>query len=625
MLWWNPELDKKADKEAAERQRAVDLLDSTAKIEETQHAWYELNHWFSTLYSNREMSGFHWGARSNNADSQLWPHNLRTENLIENIGQAMLSKASSSPLRPTLVPHGNSWETARAVRKADRFMAGAWEATRAENACVEAFNDSYTSGLGCVQVSYDRDSVHVESVFFDNIVIDNEECSNRAMPRTYRVRKAMRRDVIEARYGITLDVEFKDKKSKLYNKKRAQGKDWEVVVEAFRLPDHEGKGGRHSIACTGYSGFIKDEPWEHEWVPLVFHRWQDRQDGFLTKGGVEQVVPFQIIQNELNDDIHDAQDLGCRLRILAHANSNIDWDQFDNKNGRVILYSGIEPKPWEMKTNLSELYNERERNKAAAYSHVGLSEMFAGADLPAQVRLDSSAAVREQSNREDARHLRLWSTFEQMRLDVGRTILLVIAAEDGADNYSVRPAMGDRLSTGNIPWKAIEDLTKEQYTWTLEPVAKAMQSPAARREMLRDNASRGQSEAGGDDARRMVSHSDIEMIEELELADREDIERHMGIMEEGGYEEPDEFTALSKGLFLVKANMKRLLNYDDVTKEDLMIRNHEKWLIKAGSIIVNAKKIEEMQMMQMQGGGGMVPFQPTQGVNGTSSAQSPTQ
>jgi hypothetical protein len=612
--WYEP--DSTLDKDEDKRRRAIALIEECKQIEERQSAWYELNLWNATVYNNRVLAGFRFGA-DENMTQELWPANLRTENIVANIGQSMLSKASSNPLKPTLVPHGNSWKTARAVRKADRFLFGAWRQTKAEDACVQMFNDAYTASIGCVQVCFDKEKLHVESVFFDNIVIDNRECANRATPRTYRIRKMVQRSAVECLYGISLTQQPDDY---LYNGKRMQGRDWVPLVEVWRMPDRNGKGGWHSVACL--DKMITDDPWKEDYVPLVFFPWQDRQSGFFGKSGVEEVIPFQVIQNELNDDIKEAQSLACRFKVLAHANSNIDMGQWDNKNGKIMLYSGIAPIPWEAKTNLMELYNERERNKAAAYSHMGLSEQFANADLPAQVRLDSSAAVREQRNMEDARHLRLWTNFEQARLAVARTMLLVLAHSEGAENYSTSATGGgNRASAKKIPYKSIKDLTEELYTWTLEPVPMSMMSPASRRELLRDNTSRGQSSEGMEDAKRMISNPDLEMIEDLELANREDIERHLDLMEEGDYEEPTEFTALSMGLMMVNANMKRLMNYDDVKVGDTMIQNHIKWLTKAASITVNAQMMQD-QMQQAQQ---MTPFAPTQGVSGTSSAQAPNQ
>jgi len=385
----------------------------------------------------------------------------------------------------------------------------------------------------------------------------------------------------------------------------------------FRLPDRNGNGGRHSVACMDV--LISDTEWKHEWVPLVFFSWMDRQSGFVAASGVEDVLPFQVIQNELNDDIREAQRLACRFKILAHANSNIDAEDWNNNNGGIIYYSGIAPIPFETKTNLQELYGERERNKSAAFFFMGLSESFAGAEAEQGNRFDSSAAMREQINKEDSRHLRLWTCFEQARLQVARTMLLVLANEEGTDNYHAGAAIyGTKVSNKRIPYKEIKELTEEEYTWTLEPVSMGMMSPASRRESLRDNVSRGQSQAGAEDAKRIETNPDIEMLEDLELANREDIERHMDLMEHGEYEMPTEFTALSMGMFLVNANMKRLMNYEDVGPADKKVQLHKRWMTDAGAMIANAQKMQQEQQMAQQQA--MVPFAPTQGMPGTSSA-----
>jgi hypothetical protein len=131
-------------------------------------------------------------------------------------------------------------------------------------------------------------------------------------------------------------------------------------------------------------------------------------------------------------------------------------------------------------------------------------------------------------------------------------------------------------------------------------------SSAARREFLRDQASRAQANTTGQTA-RMVSNADLEMIEQMELASEEDIERHMELMENGDYEPPDEMTNLSKGMMMVTANYHRLRRYKDVKKSMPMIQNHIRWVLKAASIVRGAA------MAQQQ----MTPFAPTQGMPGT--------
>lgn len=599
--WWIPEPEDDQD----EAHRAGLLLEETSLVETRQSMWHQLNLWNATLYSNRELPGFRWG--DIDGTRELWPTNLRTENLIENIGEAMLSKASSSPIKPTPVPHGASWKVERAVRLLDQFLVGVWRQTRAEDACVMMFRDAYISGLGCVRIAFDdkRKSLHVERVFFDNIVIDNRECANGAMPQTFRLRSVLPRTAVEARYGVELG------KQPRYVDRRAVSDGWVVVVEAWRLPDANGKGGRHTVACC--DKLLVDEKWSEDWVPLVFFHWQDRTSGFYTKGGVEQVLPYQLVQNDLNEDIRLAQDMCCRPRLLVNANSQINIDHWDSEAGRFLMWTGSKPETFEWKTNVNELYAERQANRSAAYSHMGLSEMFANADMPNQVRLDSSAGVREFRNMEDARHLRLWTNFEEARLQVARTILRVLSTSKGAKVFtSVYHPGGSNAHARDIPYEAVCTLTDDQFSWTLEATPLSQLSPAARREVIRDYTSRGLIDADSAEARRMEGNPNLEMIEDLEMASKDDIHRHISLIEDGDYEAPTELTNCTLGIRMFSQNYHRLKNYEDV--KQAVLQKHIQWIVSATAIQQAATAPPTP-----------VPFAPTQGMPGTNATTIPTQ
>lgn len=594
--WYQPDV---AQGEQDAKQRALQLISETSAIETRQSSWHELNLWNATLYSNRELAGFRWGELI--ADRELWPTNLRTENIIEEIGDAMLSKASSSPLKPTLVPHGMSLKTERAVRELDNFLFGVWRQTHSEEECIKMFLDAFVSGVGCVRVAYDRDSkrLHVETVFFDNIIVDNRECANRAHPRTYRIRQVMPKAVVEARYGKQLGAQG------TYVDFRDIGEGWVVVVEAWRLPDSKGEGGWHSVACTDQMLF--EEEYKHSWVPLVFFHWSDIVSGWFGKSGVEQLVPYQNRQNSLNDAIELSQDIVCRPRLLLNANSMIDINQWDNEAGRFLLYAGMKPEPFNWETNLQELYQERERNRSGAYSHVGMSEMYANADVPQGVRMDSSAGIREFRNMEDSRHLRLWTKFEKARLDVARTILRVLSVTPGADAYtSVYHPGASKIHAKSIPYEAVKTLTSEDYSWTLEAIPLSAMSPAARRELIRDWSSRQLIDSS--EARRMEGNPNLERNEALEMAGTDDIVRHLNLLEDGEYEAPTELTDITLGIERVTANYHRLHNYEDV--EQLVFNNHIKWLGAAKSVSVSIQAAQQPPAQPA--------FAPTQGQPGTS-------
>lgn len=598
--WWEP-----TGKPDDEMVRAGALISETASIEQYQSTWHEMNLWNATLFSNRELVGFNWGVVRDTA-RELWPINLHTENLIQEVGESMMSKAASSPLKPTPVPRGMSWKTERAVRILDEFVFAVWQQTQSEDACTRAWLDSFISSVGCVMDSYDEDTQTLccEPVFFDQIVIDNRECINRQEPRTFRIRKVMPTAAVEAKWGKKLD-----KQKRNYVKYREVGDGWDVVVEAWRKPDHKGEGGYHMIVCAGR--ILKQEKWTHDWVPLEFWHYRDRLSGFFTQSGVEELVPYQVRQNELNDAIRESQDIACRPRMKMHANSQIDLSQWDNQAGRFVMWSGSEPMPLVWPTNLQELYQERDRNYAKAFSHVGESEMFAHADPPPQVRFDSSAGLREAYNMEDRRHLRSWTRFEDFRLRVAKMHLRVLADHKGAGAYTAvyHPARANAAAK-RIPYEAVKTLNEDQYSWSLEATPLSQQSPAARRETLRDWVSRG--EISDAQAKRMFTNPNIEREENLEMACYDDIYRHIDILEDGGYEAPTEYTNLTYGIKQVVGNMHRLRAFDDVPKE--IIENHIKWVVKAISIQQAAVATAPAQPM---------PFAPTQGVPGTSAAMSP--
>lgn len=579
--------------------RAGHLLSETGLIETRQKAFHELALWNTTLYVGRTLPGFRWGAEA--ADEELWPTNLRTENIIESIGEAMLSKASSSPIKPTPVPHGDDWEVERAVRQLDHFIVGVWRQTKSEDASVLAFRDAFQTSIGCVRVDFNNKtkSLHVEPVFPDMVIVDNRECADRRQPVTPRVRHVLPRADVEARYGVKLGQQGK------YVDHRSLGTDYVVVVEAWHLQKK-----RYVVACC--DKLLVDKPWNQDWAPLVFFHYQDRHSGFLSvKSGVEQLIPYQLRLDELNDDIKLAQDLCCRPRLTVNANSQIDVSQWDNEAGRFLMWSGSKPEPLEWPTNLNELYQERERISQRAYSAAGMSEWFANADAPQAVRMDSSAGIRESRNMEDARHLRLWTRFQEFRLEIAKMLLRVLSISKDADAFTTRYLpRGSKAGAEDITWEAVKTLTEEDYSWTLEAVPLSQMSPAARRELIRDWSSRGLIEQ--DEAKRLEGHPNLELEEDLELSSIDDINRHLSILEAGKFEAPTELTNITAGVRKVSANFHRLKNKKRV--KPIVLENHIKWIVKAVAIQQAAVAPPPQPMS---------PFAPTQGMAGTSSATAP--
>lgn len=614
--WYEPNKDDPQDK----RNRAVALRNETSRIEQRQSTWHDLNLWNAVLYTNRELPGFKWGSMA--ATTELFPVSLRSENLVEEIGSALVAKACSSPLKPTPVATGHSYKVERAVRVLDRFITAAWRHTRAEEAAVEAFLDAFISGIGAVRIAWDTDGecLTADSVFFDNIVVDNRESNNRQNPRHVRIRQVVPRSSVIAKYPHYLKEWDADLER--YHEKREVAADWTVVIEAWRLPDGKGKGGRHSISCDGV--MLVDEAWSHDWIPVVFFKWEHNVSGFLGRSGVEMLVPFQIIMNELNEDIRAGQDVACRPRMLYHTGSNLDFSQWDTEVGRMLGWSGIDsmrPMPLVWPSNMGELYNERDRVRQAAHMYMGLSTFSTQMEGMPGFRADSSMGVREFRNMEDARHLHRWTRFEAFRLDIAKSMMNVLAASKGADDYSVSYKRG-RLPTQRIPYEEVKTLTDEQYEWQMEATPFNLTSPAAQREIVRDWTSRQLIDQA--EAKRSTGVPNLNRIDDLEMASYDDILRHLDILEstDEEVELPDELTNLTYGIPRVAQNMHRLKWYvrTDDDFDPAIIDRHYEWILHGLAIQQNAAGTSQSMYAGMEG---PVAFQPTQGMPGTSAAVNP--
>lgn len=569
--------------------RAKALVKETQEIEERQRIWHELNLMNASFYFNRELPGFHWGQPDLNAEEQLYPSNLVTENLVKSVGDSMISKASSSPLMPTGVPRGASFKTRKLIRKMNKWLRGTWKQLKCEDLAVRALIDAFVCGIGVIKVDYTEGGLTAESVFFDNIIVDNRESANRGPTSTYRIRSIVSRKAVEATYGEVLGDGGLGKVEGRHVTYRDTAEGYVALVEAWRLPMGK-KPGRHVVACG--DKLLVDEPWDMPWAPLLIMHWEDSGCGFLGPSGVEQVIPYQAKLNDINERIEDAQELTVNPRLLVQAGSKIDVNNFDNQPGRIVMYTGVEPKPLIWPAVPVEFYNERERVRQSCLEFFGLSQMSSQGVLPQGVRLDSSRALNEARSMEDSRFLRLWTRFEAFRMELADMLVNVMIHDPSGETEHVTSwGAGGRARTESIKWSDIQELQKDTFSWSMEALPASYFSPAVQQDRL-DSAT-GEGLTGPDEKRNFVGQPDLERLEELEMASVMDIFRHIDLLEDGIIESPDEITNLIYGIPKVTYNALDLKGYDDVP-DDVMTAHYE-WLAIARGIQTMAVNDPTMQ------------------------------
>lgn len=585
--WWEEDEDFKGlSKEQIEEKRAQHLVAETAAIEQRQRSLHELNLWNATLYSNRQLQGFFWGANQMAQESAWTPSNLVTENLVLSIGDAMLSRAATSPTRVVPTPRGADFSVYQLVRKLDRWLSGMWRDLNIEDLHLQLFLDAFIAGHSVLRYDWDpeKKKICAERVFFDNLVVDNTECTNTAEPRTVRIRQIVPVASVCERYGVEFS---KEELARGYTNYRAVGEGWVPVVEAWR----KGPEGRHTVACCGK--VLLDEEWNEDWVPLVMFFWSPWQAGFYRASGVEQVVPYQIRLNEINEVIRDAQDLMARPRILVHTGSAVDVNAIDNVIGRIIKYTGVKPEAMTWDAISGELYNERDRLVRSCFEFFGMSQMTAQAQLPSGVRLDSSAAVREFRVQEDQRFLHLWRRFEKLRIDSARTLIRVMTRYQGTAKtyWSNGRGFGEE-----IDWGEVKDLEENCYTWSLEPTSLTSQTPAARMDTL--NTWVANNWITPERAGTLSGNPDLEGVMAMETATVDDIKAVVESLEAGEYEPPDPTQNLVFGIPFVTSNLARLrrMTASDPAALAVAKDNHVRWLRAALAITNPVTDAEEGAM-----------------------------
>lgn len=609
--WFDPCDDYEEDglhtRDEIDAMRADDLISETKTIEQRQRSWHQVNLWNSTLYSNRVLPAFHWGDTTHTSEEML-PANQTTENLVLSIGDSMVSKAASSPLKPTPVPRGASFNTKRKIRKLDRWLFGTWQQLKCEALARRAFEDAYVSGIGIIRLDHDGDSLVAESVFFDNLIIDTREAANRAPIKTWRLRAAYSIEAIEARY----DVELDEDKGRDYADYRQVSDGYCIVVEAWRLPQGD-EPGRHVVACAGR--ILSDEPWDRPAPPLIIMKWRQHPSGFHSPSGVEQVVPYQINLNNLNSKIKQAQAITLTPRLLVPTGARLNVNQLDNTPGEIWYYTGVKPEPFIWPAVPAELYAERDREIERCFEFFGISQMSAQSQLPASVRLDSSAAVREFRTMEDTRFLDLWTRYEDFRLELAKGLVDVMIHDPDSDHLTTWYS-GGKYKAETIAWKDMEELQADNFSWSMEAVALASMSPAARKDTLTEWL--GQGLIGPDEARSMSGQPDLESIDDLESASIRAVNRMIDEIEDGKDNVvPDATTNLVYGIPKFLFALNDLDEYEDVPLE--VYDNMREWVRVAQALknpVVTDPTMQAPGPGPAQGIGGMELPNNSQGLPG---------
>ncbi len=577
--WWEDGKDSGMPEEELEKVRANSLMSTVRNLENAQQEVHTQNLYAAALYSNRELAAFDWGNSALHRASMA-PITRTGENLVLMVVDTLVSQIGKNRPKARPQTRGASWKLRQQAKRLDKFLYGEFIRQRVYEKGKQVFRDACIFGFGCLHVCVDEGELYIERVFPDEIIVDQMEVVATGYPRHVYRRRVLPVEVVNANWGDGSEEmqEFLDDISRNtdYLEYRSVGLGYVVVVEAWQLA-YGDKPGRY--ICAVQNKILKEKPYKLECPPFVWYNWQQALSGFYSPSAVEQIIPYQTRLNEINDVIRDAQDLMGRPRLLVAEGSRVNPMDIDNAVARIIKYTGIKPEPALWPAISAELYNERDRQVRICLEQFGVSALASKVSPPTQARFDSSAAFREFNAIQDDRLSDPAQRFERFYLDLAELMIRVLR-ESGASPRTTWVSGGRRGRVEVIEWAEI-DLEDNAYVLQLEATSVFDSTPSAIRDDLEKQLAMGL--ISPEEYRLQLSTPDDQSALSLAAAAAQDIQRVIGLLEDGEYESPIPLQDLVNGVQQVTLAGLMLKQYEDIDPEIEL--NFLNWVTEARNIL----------------------------------------
>jgi len=546
------------------------------------------------LYGNLEFSGisaFNYARTEPTYNVQ----NRVTLNVVQSMVDTVVSKITKNKPRPYFLTNNGDWSLQRRAEKLTQFGEGQFYGTDFYAKAAIAFKDACIFGTGCLKIYRGGDNnneIKVERIFIDEITVDDREAYY-GEPRQMHQRKWVHKDVLKNAFpGFDMEIEMAGNSTGNGSQSYAdRTTDMIMVVESWHLKSGpKAKDGRHTICINNAT--LSDEPYDKDYFPFVFFRWNLRPIGFFGQGISEQLTGLQLEINKILRTIQISMHLVSVPKLMVEASSKVVTAHLNNKIGGIIKYAGTKPEysplgmiPAELFTHLNTLYNR-------SYEIIGISQLSAQSNKPAG--LNSGKAMRTYNDIETERFMETGIRYEKTFLDATK-IMLDLAKDIATDtgNYSVRCPGSGFLKT--IKWEQVE-LAEDQYILQAFPTSALSQNPASRLQEVQELLQAGF--VSKEDGMKLLDFPDLKRYYNMTNSGLEDIEKQIEvIMEEGDYQTPEPYQNLQLGLqkFQQAYLMYKMQNAPE-DRLDLLRR----WMEDAKALMDQAVVEAQAQMAQAQ-------------------------
>jgi hypothetical protein len=512
------------------------LVGLCKEIQDKQGYRRALNLHHLRLYADRQVSGLTPATYARNAGagaSSAAPRPRLSINVVRSCVDAATSQLTTNRPRPSFLTTGGDWNRQTRAKKRGQFVEAVFHEQDAYGLGQRAFKNAGIFGTGFVKVLREHGRVRLESVFPDEILVDDSEAIYGEPRSIYQLRtidKLVLTELFPSKAKEIRDASTPD--TRYFG--RAALSDRAAVYEGWHLPSGpEADDGKHVVCVDGAT--LISEPYEHEAFPFARICWNEDPLGYWGTGIAQELTGIQYEINQLVRTAQMGMYMGGGLKVLVEKGAKIARAHFNNDlRGVVMEYTGTPPAWVAPDTVSAQMLNHLMWLIEQAHARTGISQLGAQGEVPAAIT-GSGRSMLVYQNIASQRFVTVQRQYERFFMELAERVLEAAAdcyAED--KNYYVTH-LGSRWAE-QIAFGEIKG-DNDDFHIQVFPTSILPSQPAGKLAMVE------QLRAGGyiDQAqgKKMLDFPDVQAEMDLDLAPVELIdERIQRIIEKAEYHPP---------------------------------------------------------------------------------------
>jgi hypothetical protein len=554
--------------------RAIENRQSDVRLQMYRNAY---------LYTGEELHGIsvNWQRSSGAVD-------LPRINIVQSVIETANSRIGSREPGLAVTTRGGDWGLRRKAQGLEAYASGTLEAVKFSPEWARAMGDGAALGTGVVRWFDDpKSSTHLgcARVFTPEIVVD-QLAARTTSPRGIFHRRFVDVDELAAQYPDSEDAIWES-----CNKSTMSGYCDYIEYAPYTVPVIEAfhKGRRTGVYLDreGLDGILTQDPWPHEFFPIIEFRWMQALTGWYGIG-IPEIVHF--LQARVNR--HAAYVKACQDRavspsvIVDEADADLT-ESTTNAVGQIIVSRGSKRPEFITPPQVPpEIYKDEERKIQQIYQVSGVSEFSTGGRSRPPTGLDSQPAMAEWLEYQEGRFAK-----QEKQYDRGFVLaaeLAITMTKKLASDGKIKPKATwnmPRYGLIDVDWSDV-DMERDQYRLKIKARSSVGDTPAGLRQRLEEERAAGR--VADDLYRYFVQTLDVDGMYSLYDAAVNDIMNSVWINtdEDKEFKPPAEYMALELGCWIYQMEWNKA---DALGAPPAVLRRLSTWIELAEYLIDQGK------------------------------------